>query len=211
VTEKSNPSASERVLEFWFADGMTSAEALAQRSELWFGEDQRVAVDREIDRLFRSEVELAIAGGLGDWATTPRGRLALILLCDQFPRNVFRGTARAFAGDLRARQLSEEGLRSHAHIKLHPVERLFFYMPLEHAEDGAAQDRVATILEALMQEVPAEMRFFFDDCFAAAGRHREIIRRFGRFPHRNALLGRRSTAAEQEYLQKGSEDFGQRT
>jgi uncharacterized protein (DUF924 family) len=210
VTEKSNLPTSERVLDFWFADGKTGADALARQSEFWFGEEGRAAVDREMDRLFRHEVELAVAGGLGDWAATARGRLALVLLCDQFPRNVFRGTPRAFAGDRRALELTVEGMRLGVDTELHPVERLFFYMPLEHAEDGAAQDRVAPILAALTEEAPAAMRFFFDECRDAAGRHREIIRRFGRFPHRNAILGRTSTAAEREYLDGGSEHFGQK-
>ena len=210
MTEKSNPAASERVLEFWFADGLSGPEALARRSDFWFGEDDRAAVDREIERMFRRDVELAVAGGFSDWSATPRGRLALIVLCDQFPRNVFRATPRAFAGDARGCQLSEEGIRLRMDLALHPVERLFFYMPLEHTEDSAVQDHAAEVLAPLPEAVPAAMRFFFDECLAAAGRHREIIRRFGRFPHRNAILGRASTPAELEHLANGSEDFGQK-
>jgi uncharacterized protein (DUF924 family) len=211
VTEKSNSRTPDRVLDFWFADALAGASALALRSDFWFGEGaDRAQVDREIEGEFRDEIELAAGGGLGEWAATPRGRLALILLCDQFPRNVFRGTPRAFASDARALELTLDGMRLRADAELHPVERVFFYMPLEHAERPDTQERAVQLLTTLAREAPAQTRFFFDDSAAAAGRHREIIRRFGRFPHRNAILGRASTEPEREYLAGDVEDFGQK-
>ena len=214
MPEKSNPvdPRIEYVWRFWFADSLESAEALQRRVDFWFGSEdgETTAVDRQIDREFRADMERAAAGHLADWPRTPRGRLALILLMDQFPRNAFRGTARAFATDREALGLALEGMREGADALLQPAERLFFYLPLEHAENIEAQERGVAACAALAFDAPALIREYFNECTHYAEQHRDIIRRFGRFPHRNAILGRQSTAEEREYLAHESVDFGQR-
>ncbi|HZF25771.1 MAG TPA: DUF924 family protein [Steroidobacteraceae bacterium] len=210
MTEKSNLTASERILRFWFADVPNSAKALENRSEFWFGEGALADVDRQIEREFRAEIERAAARKLESWEAAPRARLALILLLDQFPRNVFRGTPRAFATDAMALDLALEGMRLHADAELIPLERLFFYMPLQHAENRDAQERAVAACSTLALDAPQFMRSFFDVCTRSAEQHRDIIRRFGRFPHRNAILGRENTPPERDYLQANRHDFGQK-
>jgi uncharacterized protein (DUF924 family) len=215
VPEKSNPDdpRAERVLTFWFADSLDSAEALRRRVAFWFGGDtgQEVgAVDRQIEQEFRADMERAAAGEYASWSRTPRGRLALILLLDQFPRNVFRGTARAFATDPMALALVLEAMERGIDALLQPAERLFFYLPLEHAENIEAQERGVAACAALALDAPAPIREYFDEFTRYAEQHRDIIRRFGRFPHRNAILGRQSTAVERDYLARESVDFGQK-
>jgi uncharacterized protein (DUF924 family) len=215
MAEESNlPDGVERVLNFWFGGPIENAEALRAQSGLWFGpedaDSQVGAVDQRIEREFRGDMERAATGQLADWTHAPRGRLALILLLDQFPRNVFRGTARAFATDSKALQLALEGMQSGADALLHPLERLFFYMPLEHAEDIGCQERAVAAVRALAQRAPDFARTYLDDCAGYAQEHRDIVRRFGRFPHRNAILGRQNTAEENDYLAQVSRDFGQK-
>ena len=133
----------EEILRFWFADALDSREALERRMESWFGGESDAAatkvIDRQIERQFSGDMERA-ARGEQNWARTPRGRLAIILLLDQFPRNVFRGTARAFATDSMALELALSGMHLGADTALHVVERLFLYMPLQHAERPDVQD-----------------------------------------------------------------------
>jgi len=159
MAEESNVAdGAERVLRFWFGGPIESAEALRAQSALWFGpedQDSQVgAVDQQIAREFRIDMERAATGQLADWAATARGRLALILLLDQFPRNVFRGTARAFTNDSMALQLALEGMQLGADTMLQPLERLFFYLPLEHAEDIGCQELVVARVRALAQQAP---------------------------------------------------------
>jgi uncharacterized protein (DUF924 family) len=136
---------------------------------------------------------------MDSWASSPRRRLALILLFDQVPRNIYRGTPRAWAYDSRALALSFEGIQLAADQALEPMERVFFYLPLEHAESLEAQDASVKAFTRLAAEAPAELRGSLDYNRQYAEGHREVIRKFGRFPYRNAALGRESTAAEKEW------------
>jgi uncharacterized protein (DUF924 family) len=173
------------VLDFWFGPPPLAPKAA------WFRKDP--AFDETIRTRFSAVVEEALAGGL-DWPG-PRGTLARILVLDQFPRNLFRGQARAFAGDARALALALGLIDSGEHLALHPLERWFVYLPLEHAEDLPMQDRSVALFTALGAEAPA-----MADALDYAVRHRDVIQRFGRFPHRNPALGRASTAGELAYL-----------
>ena len=214
MPEKSNPvdPRIEYVWRFWFADALESPEALRRRVDFWFGAEdgETGAVDRQIEREFDADMKRAAAGHLADWSRTPRGRLALILLMDQFPRNAFRGTARAFATDPLALGLALEAMREGTDALVQPAERLFFYLPLEHAEDIEAQERGVAACTALALDAPAPIRSYLEECAHYAEQHRDIIRRFGRFPHRNAILGRESTAEELDYLAREGVDFGQK-
>ena len=173
------------VLEFWFGPPPLAPKAA------WFRKDP--AFDELIRTRFGALVEDALANGL-DWPQ-PRGTLAQILVLDQFPRNLFRGQARAFAGDARALDLALGLIGSGGHLALQPIERWFVYLPLEHAEDLALQDRSVTLFTALCAEAPS-----MADALDYAVRHRDVIQRFGRFPHRNPALGRASTPDELAYL-----------
>ena len=199
------------ILEFWFGRGPWDAARLAERSRFWFGGDSPAAV-AERDALIRAQLEpmleRAAHGEFTAWAASPKRRLALIILFDQVPRNAYRGTAAAFAFDREALALSLEGLQLAADAALDPPERLFFYLPLEHAESIEVQDTAVAALERLLAESPAEFKEACAGWLDYARRHREVIAKFGRFPYRNRVLGRDSTAAELEWLTQ-SDHFGQ--
>lgn len=199
------------VREFWFGKLPLSPEALAARMDFWFGEDaSKLAVhDGEIRARFGELLERAAGGRLESWADSPRRRLSLVLLLDQFPRNIFRGTARAFAHDSTALALTLSGMQSGADAALDPVERIFFYMPLQHAESREVQDESVAACRRLLAEAPTELRSSFAAVLEHAEHHRSVIERFGRFPHRNRVLGRESTPAEEEWLSESGERFGQ--
>jgi uncharacterized protein (DUF924 family) len=196
------------VREFWFGAERLSAEAIERRKDFWFGAGTGQH-DEEIRSRFGELLEHAAAGRLASWADGPRRRLSLIILLDQFPRNMFRGTARAFDYDEQALALALTGMQSGADGALDFAERLFFYMPLEHAESLEAQDESVAAFRRLLAEVPPELHATFADSLRFAEGHRSIIERFGRFPHRNAVLGRTSTRQETEWLEEGRESFGQ--
>lgn len=179
------------VLDFWFGD------ASAARAE-WFRKDP--AFDAQIRERFGMLVEAVLAGA--SFGDSPAERLARILVLDQFTRNIFRDTPRAFAGDGLACSLAQAMSDVGDDLRLPPWQRAFVYLPFEHAEDEALQDRAVRCFEALAGEVPA-----LSDMLDYARRHRNVIRRFGRFPHRNALLGRTSTAEELAFLQQPGSRF----
>jgi uncharacterized protein (DUF924 family) len=197
--------------EYWFGPLPLTAERLQERLRFWFGsgdEEERRRRDQEIRTRFGALLEQAAGGQLESWAHGPRRRLSLVILLDQFPRNAFRGTARAFAYDDRALALALSGMQSGADAALEAVERIFFYMPLQHAESREVQDESVAAYRRLLAEAPPELRAGFASLLPYAERHRAVIERFGRFPHRNRLLERASTPVEEEWLQGGGERFG---
>lgn len=199
-----------RVREFWFGTLPATREALAERMTMWFGAEaspQR-AQDALIREEFGARVEAALRGELASWADGPRRRLSLIILLDQFARNIYRGRARAYAGDEQALSLALSGMQSGADAALDPVERIFFYMPLEHSESVDVQEESVAAYRRLLREAPEPLRASFASALKYAEAHAAIIRRFGRFPHRNRVLRRTSTPEETDYLLDG-EDFGQ--
>ena len=198
----------EAVLTFWFRGRALSAPRIERRMGAWFGEDP--GFDLEIAREFKDDVAAASAGQCIHWANAPRGRLALILLLDQFRRNIYRGTAAAFARDQAALALCMAGILGNQDQDLAPIEQAFFYMPLQHAESRQAQTKSVALYARLAGTVAPACREIFEGIARFAELHARIIRTFGRFPHRNALLGRESTAEEIEYLAGDAPDFGQR-
>jgi len=201
----------QEIVQFWFEDATTNPQSRAERTKVWFslGREDQQRFDTQIRESFGSDVDQALRGDLDGWGKDAHGRLALVLLLDQFTRNIFRGSAQAFAGDASALQLVLDGCRTGADRLLHPVERLFFYLPLEHAEDAAMQNKSVDAFTALATGSSGDLRTFFKDMLPYAQQHREIVTRFGRFPHRNAALGRQSTPAEREYLAGNAPNFGQ--
>lgn len=197
------------ILDYWFGREPFTAAILEARMAIWFGREDPTERDRDIAARFGELVERALAGELNSWAAGPRQRLALILLLDQFTRHIHRGTARAFAGDAAALALALDGMQKGADAALDPVRRVFFCMPLQHAESLEVQDESVAAFRRLANEAPAELGTFFQGALDYALRHRQIVQRFGRFPHRNAVLGRPSTPEECGWLATGGERFGQ--
>lgn len=188
----------QAVLDFWFLapDNPGHGQSRAE----WFRKDD--AFDAQIRERFGALIDTAIDGGLRDWAATPRGALALILVLDQFTRNVYRDTPRAFAGDPQALELAVALTQSGQDQQLEPTLRAFVYMPFEHAEDLVMQARAVELFQLL-----AQAREGYESMLDYAQRHQEVIARFGRFPHRNTLLGRDSTPEELAFLQQPGSRF----
>ena len=198
----------EAVLAFWFRQRGLSAPQIDHRMNIWFGEDS--LFDQEIEREFKNDIEAASASRLRHWANAPQGCLALILLLDQFRRNIYRGTAAAFSHDKMALRLCVEGAMKKRDSGLSPIERVFFYMPLQHAESKKVQAKSVALYSRLARAVTPTYRETFETIAQFAELHADIVETFGRFPHRNALLGRENTAEEAEYLAGDAADFGQR-
>ena len=198
------------VLEYWLADGLKGCTAggwpTQDLGKRWFGGG--AALDEEIRTRFGARVVQAVGGGLQDWEQQPLHRLALVILLDQFTRNVFRASAQAFAGDARAQQLVLDTLAHQADQQLPWVARVFTYMPLMHAEDLALQDECVARFSRLVAEAPDRLKQRLQGNLDFARQHQAIIARFGRFPYRNAALGRVNTPEEEEFQRKGPR-FGQ--
>ncbi len=195
----------DELLEFWFGDDTDDVAVAEAKAGLWWG--HKPETDEEIRERFGTAATSAAVGILDHWSGSPRGRLALILLLDQMPRVIHRGMAKAFAMDADALKLAEQGLASGADRLLRPIERVFFYLPFEHSEDLADQERCLELFRDLAESVPEAHRKTFDSYVDYAVRHHEIIERFGRFPHRNQVLGRESTPEELGYLSEPGSGF----
>lgn len=192
------------ILEFWFGDILDGGGMTAAHRQLWFGKD--AATDREISERFSALLEPARNGELR-WEATPRGRLAQVVLFDQFPRNIYRDRPEAFSFDALALSAAEQALAAGDDQRVGPLERVFFYLPFEHAENLALQERSVGLFRALADSAPVARRQAYAGFLDYAIRHRDIIARFGRFPHRNSILGRTSTAEEIEFLQQPGSSF----
>jgi uncharacterized protein (DUF924 family) len=179
------------VLDFWFDGNPT------RHRDLWFKQDP--TFDTECGR-FAETLQAARAGRLDHWSDTARGMLALIIVLDQFSRNLHRGSADSYAADAQARTLARDAVARGFDRALHPVERSFVYLPFEHSEEFADQDESVRLFEILRLARG-------DSTVEYAYRHRDVVRRFGRFPHRNAVLGRESTPDELRYLAEPGAGF----
>jgi uncharacterized protein (DUF924 family) len=198
------------VREFWFGNEPLSSESLHEAMRVWFRPDSRLMKERDatIRARFGALLQRAAEGELAGWATSPRRRLSLIILLDQFPRHIFRGTARAFAYDEQALSLALTGMQSAADGALNVAERIFFYIPLVHSESLEVQDESVAAYRRLLAETPQSLRAAAEGALQSAESHRDVIKRFGRFPQRNRMLGRESTPDEQTYLREVGTGFG---
>jgi uncharacterized protein (DUF924 family) len=188
--------AARAILEFWFAD---------RARGLWFGKDS--AFDAEIRRRFEAPAGEAASGRLDDWIAAPDSCLALMLLLDQFPRNMYRQSPRAFAADAEARRVADLAL-ARGHDRATTLDRrFFFYLPFEHSEDPMDQGRSVALFRGWMEAHVGPARAKAEEQFVYVLRHQEIIERFGRFPHRNAILGRASTPEEEAFLSEPRSSF----
>lgn len=188
----------DRVLQFWLEPKPQTPEAIAAKGALWFG--GTVEQDRQIRVQFGHLVEQARNGELTEWTDRPRGRLALIILIDQFSRNVYRGNPQAFSADARALQLAIEGYDAGAFTQFDSLEQIFAYLPFSHAEDLAMQKRAVELAQRAALSAPEMWRDMLFSAVDYARKHLDVIARFGRFPHRNIVLGRVNTAEESAYL-----------
>ena len=207
LADMNNSALPLEVRNFWFAETISDPDTIPARTGFWFAPD--AARDEEIQTRWGKVIEDARAGKLDGLCTNATGRLALILLLDQFPRNVYRGKPDAFGRDGRARYLMRDGMGQLMDLELSPVERCFFYMPLQHSEFLEDQESAVARYKQIVQEVDTRRRPIFETFLSYAKAHRDIIARFGRFPHRNAILGRLDTPEEASYLAGGGERFGQ--
>lgn len=187
------------VLDFWFLP--RSSEGYGQQRGEWWRKDD--GFDALVRERFGVTIAQAVAGGLREWdAIGPQGVLARIIVLDQFTRNAHRNTPDAFAGDTLALAAARKLVESGAHLELSPVERSFAYMPFEHAEDARMQEQAVELFTQLSASHAG-----FESMLDYAHRHRGVIARFSRFPHRNAILGRASTPEELEYLSRPGSGF----
>ena len=202
-----NTVTPQEVLSFWFEDATKSVEAFLRRRAVWFRNDP--AFDRECAARFAATLEDAARGGLDDWAGTPHGRLALVIVLDQMPRNIHRGSPAAFMHDAEAAAHCIAAVESGQDRALSRVERIFLYMPLQHAEDLGLQRRSIELFQSLASGADEAWREYFADTANYAREHHDVVERFGRFPHRNRILDRESTEEEVRYLADGAPTFGQ--
>ena len=186
------------IYDFWF--GGPNLDEFSQSRKAWFVKD--AAFDEEIRHRFRATLESAERGELQHWSDDPKHCVSLIILLDQFPRNMFRDTPRAFATDIMALETTRFAIAQRYDQAVNSVERIFYYLPFEHSESLADQARCVALVQALVHEDPSRADFL-----DYAKRHRDVIARFGRFPHRNRILGRASTEAEIEFLKQPGSSF----
>jgi len=207
TAEPQSPPEARGILDFWFGDRSDPHGFDASRQTMWFRATAQD--DRAIRERFGEPHRRALAGGLEGWRGTAEGALAMVILLDQFSRQIHRGTAAAFAGDAQARSVTGDGIDRGMDRGLRAIERVFFYMPLHHAEDRACQRRCIALTREVVESVPEARRQPFQEFLDYAEEHAGIVERFGRFPHRNRVLGRNSTPEEQAYLEAGARSYGQ--
>lgn len=193
------------LLDWWFGQAESPDEISADKGKLWFG--KRDSQDLEARERFGVFVDQALAGELTEWTQRPEGWLALVLLLDQLPRMIFRDTPKAFSGDLRAQKLVGQGIAADFDRQLKPIQRVFIYLVFEHCENLAVQNEAVSRFIELVAEQPEAERAVFADNLDYAERHQKVIARFGRFPHRNAVLGRESSAEEMVFLSEPGSRF----
>jgi len=197
----------EGILAFWIGPAAHDPVESDKRSKIWYGGDKKT--DQTIGSEFGAALKLAEAGELDNWAETIKGSLALIILLDQFSRNLYRGTAMAYKNDQKAVQLAQQATQTDQHLSLSLIERVFLYHPFHHSESLADQETAVRLFTLLLNDADQswqkQMRSFAD----YAKGHRDIVKQFDRFPHRNQVLGRKNTDEENSYLEQNGKRFGQ--
>lgn len=200
-------SSAETVVDYWFADATDNLAALQNRMRFWFAVDRKI--DKDIRQRFGQLPTMLNKGHTLGWLENDVSLLAKVLILDQFTRNMYRGTAQAFAYDELALKLAKLSVKNGILDRIHPLYGRFIVMPYEHSEDLTDQEQGVVLGEYLHGIAPTHLKKQFMHFIKYAHIHRNIIQRFGRFPHRNAVLNRECTEEESEYLQSGGERFGQ--
>lgn len=195
----------EDILSFWFGELNELGCASPNQRKLWWSKSEEI--DASIRAQYLGDYESVLAGDREAWRNTPRGALAYIITLDQFSRNMFRGTPKMFSADPLAREVCYEGLDAGFDAELEFDERVFFYLPLEHSEAAVDHERCHEVFSGLCEEAPEELKSDAEFYLDFAKRHRAIVERFGRYPHRNETLGRASSAEEIEFLKEPDSSF----
>ena len=190
----------QEILDFWFGELDQDDMCAAEKNKLWFRSTEKI--DGEIRERFGSDVVRAIGGALDHWADSGTGLIALVLLLDQFPRNIYRGTDAAFSGDGKALELARAAVACGADCTLPTVHKVFLYIPFEHAEDLDIQEEGIACFNQLLEQCTQAAQGRVDGFRNYSVAHRDVIARFGRFPHRNSILGRESTKEEISHLEQ---------
>lgn len=198
-------SEPEHILRFWFGDIDSDGRADPTHAARWWTKD--AAFDAAVRERFLPTWQAAMRGELDGWLSTPRGRLAYVIVLDQLSRNMFRGAPESFAGDPRALAAAREGVELGHDRALVGEERVFLYMPFEHSERLEDQERCIALFKAFRDETEGPLKPVLEQNVGFAERHHEIIARWGRFPHRNAILGRSSTPEELSFLTQPNSSF----
>ena len=201
------PSEPQDVIDYWLGDAETDPSAARDRSKLWYGSSTEI--DNQIRQNFGDALALAERGKLQRWLESPSEQLALVILLDQFSRNLYRGSKDAWKNDVRALDLATRCVENNDHMSLSNIGRVFLYHPFHHAESTMAQEKAAFLFDELYENASPEWQPSLKRFADFTRNHREIVLRFGRFPHRNKILGRQSTAEEDEYLNANSSSYGQ--
>lgn len=195
----------QQIIDYWYGNPIDEATIVSDRFELWFGKSDEA--DIEIKQLFSDDVAKLVAGEYSSWLETPKGRLASIILIDQFCRQIYRGSSMAFEHDPIVLKFCLDGIeRGHDLMLVRPL-RYFYYLPLEHSENIQHQRQCVQAYQAMADEAPDEFKKIYIEAKGYADKHLVIIERFGRFPHRNEILGRESTAEEVEFLKQPNSSF----
>lgn len=195
----------KEALDYWFGDLDHTPAYFGERSRLWFMGGKKV--DEEIRKRFGAEVELAGTGNLDAWRETPRGSLALVVLLDQFALNVHRNEAKGYLLSEMAIPIAKEILAKGWEFALTPAEKTFVYMPLEHSEDMADQELCVAKFRKMVEQAPGELKEILQGSLDYAERHMRVVKRFGRFPHRNEALKRKSSPEEIAFLASSEAPF----
>lgn len=205
IHEKNQPQSIDDILGFWFGSEQTATAIAREKSELWWSKNDRI--DAEITHRFAATTAAATNGELQQWGESPRGLLALIICTDQFPRNMYRNTPQSFSCDPIALRFAKQGMQSGVVQSLQPIQRTFAYLPFEHSEQLPDQQQSVALYQTLAESVAENERELFANYCEFARQHFDIIQRFGRFPHRNQILGRASTDEELAFLEQPDSAF----
>lgn len=193
------------ILDYWFGQAVDDVGCANQKASLWWGKSPDV--DADIRERFESMLHLLVNGGNRYWLQFPESRLSAIIVLDQFSRNIYRDSSIAYSSDLLALNWCLSGIHEKLEKQLRPIEQVFFYLPLEHAEDLSLQHLCVERFQQLVEEVPSSQRETFEGFLDYAEQHAAVIEQFGRFPHRNIVLGRESTPDELTYLAQPDSGF----
>jgi len=204
---KAPSDQAQQIHDYWFGPADDWQQVLKDNAQRWFGGGE--AMDSEIRNQFATTLESAQGGELDEWQDSIIGVMALVLLTDQFPRHIHRGKTQAFAYDSLSLNSCLRGIDRGIDSAMSPVQQVFFYLPLQHAEDLQAQARSIEMMELRSGQCGEEFKAFMENSLDYARQHHDIIQRFGRFPHRNQILNRANTEEEQNFLDAGADRFGQ--
>lgn len=198
-------TGADEIIEFWFGNSSDNLIVADNKRSIWFGKDRDV--DLEIKKRFEKSINDLADGKLEKWESKPHSILALVLLADQFPRNIYRDSPKAYALDDKALRFSNAAIEDGFDKKLILIERVFLYLPFEHSESRANQGKSVKLFSELCNEAAHKEKKLFENFLDYAVRHKEVVHRFGRFPHRNKILGRKSSSEEKVFLKKRGSSF----